>query len=219
LILEATGLAIGYGAEPVLSEVGMVVDRGEIVAVVGPSGAGKSSLLLCLCGLLEPQAGEVTLDGSPLSSAPVRVRDALRRQHFGFVFQFGELVPELSLVENVSLPLRLLGRPARVAVAEAHELMDGLGIGHLAAKPVTSVSGGELQRAAICRALVHRPEVVLADEPTGALDEINAEAVFDQLIDHARRRDAAVVVVTHESWLARRADRVLRLDGGRLRRG
>lgn len=209
-------LALGYGGEPVLVDVDLRVTGGEVLAVVGPSGAGKSSLLLCLCGLLVPQGGYVALDGTRLSSAPTRVRDQMRRRRFGFVFQFGDLVPELTMLENVSLPLRLLGQKHRKATAMAHAQMEALGIGHLADKAVTSVSGGELQRAAICRALVHGPSVVLADEPTGALDEHNSTLVFDELLEHARGRDAAVVVVTHQSALADRADRVLRIDAGRL---
>lgn len=194
----------------------MEVGRGEIVAIVGPSGAGKSSLLFCLCGLLVPQRGEVVVGDVNLSQAPTRTRDRVRRRHCGFVFQFGELVPELTLLENVALPLRLTGTGARDSMERARRQMEALGIGELADKPVHAVSGGELQRAAICRALVHGPSVVLADEPSGALDEENARVVIDQLVEHARRKQAGVVVVTHESWLAARADRQIRISGGRL---
>jgi putative ABC transport system ATP-binding protein len=215
-VLSAVELTLGYDDGPVLQSVDLTVDRGEVVAVVGPSGTGKSSLLLALCGLLVPERGVVTVDGTALSSAPARVRDELRRRHFGFVFQFGDLVPELTMLENVCLPLRLLGMRPRRALPVGSAQMEALGIAHLADKPVTGVSGGEMQRAAICRALVHGPSVVLADEPTGALDDDNAALVFDLLVRHARGRGAGVVLVTHEVALARRADRVLRIRDGRL---
>lgn len=215
-MLSAVNVSLSYGGEAVLRDVSLGVARGEVVAVVGPSGAGKSSLLLCLCGLLVPQGGYVALDGTRLSTTSPRARDEVRRRHFGFVFQFGDLVPELTMLENVCLPLRLLGMKPRKALSVGREQMEALGIGHLADKPVTSVSGGELQRAAISRALVHGPSVVLADEPTGALDEQNSALVFDQLLQHARWRGAGVVLVTHETALARQADRVLRIDAGHL---
>jgi putative ABC transport system ATP-binding protein len=215
-MLTAVDVSVGFGDNVVLTNVCMSVGTGQVVAVVGPSGSGKSSLLLTLCGLLQPRSGVVSLDGAPLSSAPARVRDRVRRTRFGFVFQFGDLVPELTLLENVCLPLRLLGVKRRDAIPEAEAQMHALGIGHLADKSVTAVSGGELQRAAICRALVHRPSVLLADEPTGALDEQNSALVFEQFLHHARSAEAAVVMVTHESALARQADRVLSIESGRL---
>lgn len=215
-MLRARGICLGYGDNLVLAGVHVDVGQGEIVAVVGPSGAGKSSLLLCLCGLLLPREGSVSLDGEQVSPAPTRVRDRIRRRRFGFVFQFGDLVPELTILENVCLPLRLLGTARKDAIPLGVQQLERLGIGHLADKPVTAVSGGELQRAAICRALVHRPAVVLADEPTGALDEQNADVVFAQLLQHTREAGAAVVLVTHQSSLAARADRVLRIEAGSL---
>lgn len=210
-------MSVGFGENVVLTDVNFSVGKGEVVAIVGPSGAGKSSLLLCLCGLLQPQDGVVALDGDPLSSAPARVRDRVRRRRFGFVFQFGDLVPELTLIENVCLPLRLLGVKRKEALPAAEKQMNALGVAHLADKSVTSVSGGELQRAAICRALVHGPSVILADEPTGALDEQNSGIVFEQFLRHAREAGAAVVMVTHQSALARQTDRVWRIESGRLR--
>lgn len=215
-MLHAGDVEIRYGDRAVLAGVTLTISKGETVAIVGPSGAGKSSLLLCLCGLIQPSIGHVELDGYEISSLPTRQRDRLRREHFGFVFQFGDLVPELTLAENVGLPLRLLGTDRKTAQSQALTQMETLGIVELADAAITDVSGGELQRAAICRALVHSPKVVLADEPTGALDEHNAALVFDQLTAHAARQGAAVLAVTHETWLARRADRTLRIDGGRL---
>lgn len=213
-MLDAVNVNLSYGRSPVLVNVDLRVGGGEIVAVVGPSGAGKSSLLLCLCGLVVPQDGYVEVDGTRMSAAPTRVRDRMRRRKFGFVFQFGDLVPELTMLENVCLPLRLLGKSYRESVPTGLAQMKALGVEHLAEKAVTDVSGGELQRAAICRALVHRPPVVLADEPTGALDERNSELVFEQLLRHARNARASVVLVTHQSSLAAQADRTLRIESG-----
>jgi putative ABC transport system ATP-binding protein len=151
-----------------------------------------------------------------VTGASHRERDRIRRERFGFVFQSGELVPELTILENVSLPLRLLGTGHRDGEACAQQALDGLGIGDLGRRMPTDVSGGELQRAAIARALIHRPTVVLADEPTGALDDESTTVVLDLLVGHARDSGAAVVLVTHDRSLADRTDRVLALRGGSL---
>lgn len=215
-MLSVDGLRVSYGDTLVLDGVDLELAQGESVAIVGPSGVGKSSLLLALCGLLRPTGGTICVGDIDLAVAPTRVRDRIRRTMFGFVFQFGDLVPELSIIENVALPLRLLGTRRREALDRAREPMTALGIDSLADKPVTGVSGGELQRAAICRALVHRPAIVLADEPTGALDDANAELVFDQLLRHSVDVGAGVVVVTHRSPLAERADRLLTIKARTL---
>ncbi|WP_110945793.1 ABC transporter ATP-binding protein [Streptomyces avicenniae] len=194
----------------------MHVDPGEVVGVVGASGSGKTTLLHCLSGLLTPERGSVLFRDQPIESMPVGRRDELRRSHFGFVFQFGDLVPELSLVDNVSLPLRLQGVRAAEARRGATRQLEALGIGHLGSRTVGEVSGGELQRAAIARALVHRPDVVFADEPTGALDDANSEVVFALLLEQAREHGASVLLVTHDRHLAARADRQVTLAGGRL---
>lgn len=216
-MIVADGLTLSFAeGHFVLDGLSLRVERREVVSVVGPSGVGKSSLLMCLCGILVPDAGSVVVDGTAVSSASRRDRDRIRRERFGFVFQSGELVPELSLLENVSLPLRMLGVRSTAAEGRALRGLEDVGIADLGARMPTDVSGGELQRAAIARALVHQPAVVLADEPTGALDDDNATVVLDLLIDHARESDAAVVVVTHDRNLAQRADRTLELAWGAL---
>lgn len=216
-VIVVAGLKLAFDcARPVLDDVSLALAPRQIVSVVGESGAGKSSLLMCLCGILVPDAGSVEVDGAPLLGASIRDRDRIRRERFGFVFQSGALVPELSILENVSVPLRLLGRGHREAERSALGALEWLGIGELGGRMPTEVSGGELQRAAIARALIHEPSVVLADEPTGALDDDNSLVVLDLLIGHARETEAAVVLVTHDRMLAGRTDRVLELRDGSL---
>lgn len=215
-LLSARDLCFAYGDERVLSDVTLSVAAGEVLAVVGSSGAGKSSLLLCLSGLARPREGSIEFQGRRIDDLRSRDRDRLRRASFGFVFQYGDLVPELTVAENVALPLRLQRRSAPEAFAAAAHQLDGLGIGHLADRRVSEVSGGELQRAAIARAVVHAPALIFADEPTGALDEANADIVADLLLVQTRARGAAVVLVTHNRDMASRADRVVRLEFGRL---
>lgn len=215
-LLSANEMTFDYGSETVLNGISLRVEAGEVLAVVGSSGAGKTSLLLCLSGLTRPTRGAVAFCGKRFDDLKPRERDRLRRSSFGFVFQHGDLVPELTVVENVALPLRLQGASASDALVQAGERLDGLGIGHLAARPVSEISGGELQRAAIARAVVHSPSLIFADEPTGALDEANAAIVADLLLSQTRSRGAAVVLVTHNRDMADRADRVVRLDSGRL---
>lgn len=214
--LEASAVWVRFGASEILRAADLRVGQGEIVAVVGPSGSGKSTLLLLLCGILEPQAGEVRIDGHSLFQLRRRQRDRIRRSCFGFVFQSGDLVPELTMVENVCLPMRLNGHPYGESRRRAIDQMGRLGVRSLAERYSYEVSGGELQRVAIARALVHRPPVVLADEPTGALDEDNAQLTFELLVEHARLQRAAVVVVTHARRLASQADRTLSLHDGQL---
>ncbi|MGH3328166.1 MAG: ABC transporter ATP-binding protein [Streptomycetales bacterium] len=216
VVLSAKGLSYAYGATAALRNVSLEVTRGEVVAVTGRSGSGKSTLLHCLAGLLLPQEGEVWVGDRRLDSLSEAVRSALRLRSFGFVFQFGELVPELSLVENVELPLRLLGRRARQTRGSALAMLDALGVAALADRRLSEVSGGEVQRAAVARALVHEPAVVFADEPTGALDESNATAVLDRLLGLARERGAGVVLVTHDEAVAAVADRRLVMRDGVL---
>lgn len=216
-LLRATDLHRSFGATPALAGAGMSVQPGELVAVMGPSGSGKSTLLHCLGGILVPDAGTVDYDGTPLSALPDKERTALRRTEFGFVFQFGQLVPELSAVENVAMPLRLSGTRRRSAERTAMKWLARLEVDDVAGKRAGEMSGGEGQRVAVARALVIGPRVVFADEPTGSLDSLNGERVMNLLVDAAREAGAAVVLVTHEPRVAAYADREVVVRDGRTR--
>ncbi|GAA2531822.1 ABC transporter ATP-binding protein [Winogradskya humida] len=185
----------------------MRVSPGEVLALTGPSGSGKSTLLHCLSGILAPDSGRVLYDGRELTTLTDRERSALRRREFGFVFQFGQLVPELTCQENVELPLRLSGVRRARARGPAAELLARLGVSEVAGKRPGQVSGGQGQRVAVARALVTGPRVIFADEPTGALDSRNGEQVMGLLVAAARERGSAVVLVTHETRIAAFADR------------
>jgi putative ABC transport system ATP-binding protein len=216
-LLEAVGLVKAFGATPALDGAGIAVDAGEMVAVMGPSGSGKSTLLHCLAGIVRPDAGRVTFAGRDVTAMSDAERSALRRGQFGFVFQFGQLVPELPCVENVALPLRLEGVRRREATRRASIWLERLEVGDVAGARPGEVSGGEGQRVAVARALVGEPRVVFADEPTGALDSLNGERVMALLTAAARESGAAVVLVTHEPRVAAYADREVVVRDGRTR--
>jgi putative ABC transport system ATP-binding protein len=192
------------------------VDRGEVVAVMGPSGSGKSTLLHCLAGLLRPDAGTVRLGGLQINALSERRRSGLRLRRMGFVFQFGDLIPELTLVENVEMPLRLTGTAKRSARRQALAMLSKLDIDEAADRRVNEVAGGQSQRAAVARALVHGPEVIFADEPTGSLDTLAGELVLEALTSAARDQSTAVVLVTHELRVAAYADREVAVRDGRV---
>ena len=182
---------------------------------MGPSGSGKSTLLHCLAGILQPDSGEVRFAGRRIDDLSEHDRTVLRRVSFGFLFQFGQLVPELAAVENVALPLLLGGRRRRDAVAEAGRWFDRLGIDGLQARRPGELSGGEAQRVALARALVTSPAVLFADEPTGSLDSLAGERVMDLLVDTARGSGTTVILVTHEPRVAAYADREVVVRDGR----
>lgn len=215
-VLEARRVGLRYGATDALRDATLSVQRGEVVAVVGPSGSGKSSLLHCMGCVVAPTSGEVYLDGRRIDHADDGALSEVRLHRFGFVFQFGELIPELTMAENVAVPLRFAGRRRDASQREARDGLDALGIGHLADRRPSEVSGGELQRGAIARALVHEPDVVFADEPTGALDSETGDRVLDQLLDARIRRNASIVLVTHDHRIAARADRTVSVADGVL---
>ncbi|MFJ1767092.1 ABC transporter ATP-binding protein [Amycolatopsis sp. NPDC088138] len=217
VLLEAAGLRKAYGPTEALAAASLRVCAGEVVALMGPSGSGKSTLLHCLAGIVRPDAGTVHYDGADLAGLPDRARSALRRTDFGFVFQFGRLVPELTCLENVALPLRLNGERPRVAAQRGRQLLDELDLLAVAGKRPGEVSGGQGQRVAVARALVTGPRVVFADEPTGALDSLNGEQVMQLLTSAARERDAAIVLVTHEARVAAYSDREVVVRDGRTR--
>ena len=208
MIVEVNQLAKRYGASTVFENVTLQVARGEFVAIVGESGVGKSTLLNCLAGLDSWDAGTVVLDGVDLGSASDDTRALLRRRQVGFVFQAFHVLPHLDVAQNVGLPLLLLGQPEGVRV---QAMLAAVGLEGLGARLPQQLSGGQLQRVAIARALVHRPALLLADEPTGNLDPTTAAKVMDALIAQTRAHGAALVLVTHSEAAAARADRVLHL--------
>lgn len=214
-LLTASGLHKAYGATAALAGTDFAIAAGEVVAVMGPSGSGKSTLLHCLAGIVRPDQGSVRYAGQELAGMSDARRSALRRGEFGFVFQFGQLVPELTCLENVALPLRLAGARRAPAERQAAEWLDRLEVSHAGAKRPGEVSGGQGQRVAVARALVGRPRVVFADEPTGALDSLNGERVMRLLTGAARETSAAVVLVTHEVRVAAYSDREVVVRDGR----
>ncbi|MGW7227131.1 ABC transporter ATP-binding protein [Streptomyces cyaneofuscatus] len=216
-LLAAHDLRKTYGATPALDGASFSVHPGEVVAVMGPSGSGKSTLLHCLAGIITPDSGTITYAGRELSAMSDAERSALRRSDFGFVFQFGQLVPELTCVENVALPLRLNGVKRKAAERTAREWMERLEVEDTAAKRPGEVSGGQGQRVAVARALAGSPKVIFADEPTGALDSLNGERVMELLTEAARSSNAAVVLVTHEARVAAYSDRDVTVRDGRAR--
>jgi putative ABC transport system ATP-binding protein len=187
-----------------------------VLAILGPSGSGKSTLLLCLAGILLPDSGEVRYRGRSLATVSDAVRTRLRRDEFGFVFQFGQLVPELTALDNVSLPLRLAGSRRREAVVKANQVLASLGVDDVGDKRAGEMSGGQAQRVAVARALVTGPRVIFADEPTGSLDSTNGELVMELLVSAARQQGTSVVLVTHEPQVAAYADREIVVRDGRI---
>jgi putative ABC transport system ATP-binding protein len=216
-LLVGAELTKSFGPTPALIAAGLSVWPGEVVAVMGPSGSGKSTLLHCLAGIVRPDSGQVRYGGTDIGAMSDTRRSALRRTDFGFVFQFGQLVPELTCLENVALPLRLAGVKRSVAEHAARVWLGRLEVDEVAAKRPGDVSGGQGQRVAVARALVAEPKVIFADEPTGALDSLNGERVMKLLVTAAKENTTAVVLVTHEPRVAAYADREVVVRDGRTR--
>jgi len=207
-VLAISGLARHYGGTPVFSGVDLQLAPGEFVALLGESGVGKSTLLNCIAGLDDADAGDITLAGRAVRTLPEPERARLRRETLGFVFQAFHLLPHLDVAENVALPLLLLGQPDP---ARVDALLAAVGLAGLGARSPAQLSGGQLQRVALARALLHRPALILADEPTGNLDPATAERMLDLLQAQVHAEGAACLLVTHSAAAAARADRVLRL--------
>lgn len=207
--LQLRDLAKRYGTTAVFSHVTLDVEPGEFVAIIGESGVGKSTLLNCMAGLDTWDEGTVLLNGQDLGAMTDDQRALLRRRHVGFVFQAFHVLPHLDVAQNVALPLLLLGEPND---ARVQSLLDAVGLSGMGGRLPQQLSGGQLQRVAIARALVHRPSLLLADEPTGNLDPTTAAKVMDALIAQTREHGASLVLVTHSEAAAARADRRLHLN-------
>jgi lipoprotein-releasing system ATP-binding protein len=220
LVLEATGVARAFRQGPinlqVLQGVNFSVRAGERIAIIGASGSGKTTLLQILGGLDQPTAGIVKIAGNDIHALAEKPRGELRNRTLGFIYQFHHLLPEFSALENVAMPLLVRREPKQVAEQRARTILERVGLGERLIHRPTELSGGERQRAAVARALVTGPSIVLADEPTGNLDGANAEAVFELMLELNRELATSLIVVTHDRRLAARMDRVLELDRGNL---
>lgn len=215
-IIEARDVVLSFGQTPALQGASLSVGSGEVVAIMGPSGSGKTTLLHCLAGILTPATGEIHFAGGRVDTLGETERSRLRRERFGFVFQFGQLVPELTAEENVALPLLLGGTRRAAALREAGTWFERLGLDGLEKRRSGELSGGQAQRVALARGLVARPEILFADEPTGSLDSLTGEHVMELLIAAAREQGTTVIVVTHEPRVAAYADREVIVRDGKV---
>jgi putative ABC transport system ATP-binding protein len=216
MIIEARNVEKSFGQTPALGGATIDAKRSEILAIMGPSGSGKSTLLHCLAGILTPDRGEVWFDGRRLDTLKEAQRSELRRDKFGFVFQFGQLVPELTAEENAALPLLLAGTRRAAALAQARTWFAKLALDGLEGRRSGELSGGQAQRVALARGLIARPEVLFADEPTGSLDSVTGEHVMNLLTQAAREQGTTVILVTHEPRVAAYADREVIVRDGKV---
>ena len=210
--LRVKDLCVDRSGREVLVDLSFSVNAGGSLAIVGPSGVGKTTLLDTLCGLAHPKSGSVLFDGFDVSASSVARTAAWRLRKVGIVYQFAELLPELTLAENTQLPLLLAGQNLAATIDPTRSALESLGIGHLADSFPSAVSGGERQRAAIARAVVHRPNLILADEPTGALDRQTAEVAAQLLLKAAADVEAVLIIATHNPAVADLTDAVLDLQ-------
>jgi putative ABC transport system ATP-binding protein len=215
-LIEARNIEKSFGQTPALRGASVSAGQGEILAIMGPSGSGKSTLLHCLAGIFRPDDGEVWFDGRRLDQLGEAERTRLRRTAFGFVFQFGQLVPELTAADNIALPLLLNRAGRKTAYQKAASWLSRLGLDDKGARRTGELSGGEAQRVAIARALAIAPTVLFADEPTGSLDSLAGEKVMDLLVGLAREEGATVVLVTHDARVAAYSDREVMVRDGRV---
>ena len=220
VIMRARGLEMSFGQTHALRGVDLDVAAGEVLAVTGPSGSGKSTLLHVMAGVLVPDAGRVDYHGADttqdIAALDEAARSRLRLKEFGFIFQFGQLLPDLSALDNVTIPLLLAGTPRRRALAQARETLGELGLSEHLDKRPTQLSGGQAQRAAVARALVTNPRLLFADEPTGSLDSLAAERTMEVLLGSVRSRGAGLVIITDDARVAAYADREVTVRDGRI---
>lgn len=215
-ILRAEHIEKTFGATKALRGADIDIRHGELVAIMGPSGSGKSTLLHCLAGIITPDTGDVWFGATKLNELSEEHRTKLRREKFGFVFQFGQLVPELTALENVALPLLLDGKKRDEALAIAKPWFERLGVSGLEQRRAGEISGGQGQRIALARALAMKPEILFADEPTGSLDTLSGEKVMELLIAAAKREGTTVILVTHDARVAAYADREIVVRDGQV---
>ena len=220
-ILQAHQLRKTFGETEAMRGISLDIQRGEAVAIMGPSGSGKSTLLHCLAGIIRPDHGTVTYFEQP--ATPLRIdqlsdaeRTKLRRHQFGFVFQFSQLVPELTALDNVAIPLLLSGHSRAVAYDQAEHWLDRMGVHAKRHQLATKLSGGQIQRVAVARALAIEPQILFADEPTGSLDSLNSEKVMELFLHAARANGTTVIIVTHEPTIAAYADREIIVRDGQI---
>lgn len=215
-LITARGLHKSFGSTEALRGIDLDVERGEVLAVMGPSGSGKSTLLHCIAGVLPPDSGRVVIDGTDVTSMSADARARFRLKHIGFVFQFGQLLPDLTALDNVVLPLLMSGMGRRAATDRAHEWLDRLDLDDQAGKVPGDMSGGQAQRVAIARALAAQPRVIFADEPTGSLDSVAGEKVLTAMLNAVRESGTTVVIITHDPRTAAYADREVIVRDGRM---
>lgn len=215
-LLSARAIEKSFGRTHALRGISLDVQRGEVLAITGASGSGKSTMLHCLSGILRPEAGEVSYDGQRVDRLDENKRTLLRRREFGVVLQFGQLVPELTALQNVALPLLLDRHDSSAAETAARSWLERLGAPDMGGALPGELSGGEAQRVAVARALITGPRVVFADEPTGSLDTVSGEQVLAVLLDAAQSQGATVVLVTHDNLVAAYAQREVVLTDGRI---
>ncbi len=215
-VIEARDVYRSFGQTQALAGASLAVPRGEILAVMGPSGSGKSTLLHCLAGIFPPDKGEIWFDGERLDTLSDTRRTELRRTSFGFVFQFGQLVPELTVADNIALPLLLNKQNRKSAYAAAQAWLPRLELDGLGGRRTGELSGGQAQRVALARAMVAHPQLLFADEPTGSLDTLTGELVMELMVSTAREEGATVVLVTHDARVAAYADREVMVRDGKV---
>lgn len=215
-IMSARNITKSFGQTDVLHGVSLDVKEGEVLAVMGPSGSGKSTLLHALAAIIGIDSGEILFDGKNIAEFSDTKRSVLRRTAFGFVFQFSQLVPELSVIDNVALPLLLNGASRKKAYAEAETWLEAVGLSDKRDSSPGEISGGQAQRVAIARAMVTRPKILFADEPTGSLDSLNSEHVMELFIKTAKDHGTTVIMVTHEPSIAAYADREIVVRDGQI---